>query len=124
MHTARTSGGTSPCTMSHIAGFKVQGVHIPLQGEEAHLFVGVTIREPQKGTGMPRMASLLVRRSIIPASVAAAADGGNAAADDDASYGDSASGDWQPSDTILEDPEASNPSACSMPGALQVAWQP
>lgn len=79
--------------------------------------MGVTIREPQKGAGMPRMASLLVRRSILPASVVGATDGGNTAADDDAYFGDSAAGDWQPADSILEDPEASNPSACSASGA-------
>ncbi|EIE19775.1 hypothetical protein COCSUDRAFT_44590 [Coccomyxa subellipsoidea C-169] len=59
-----------------------------LKGEEAHLFVGVTLRPPPRS--VERHTSLLVRRSILPGSAEEAAEAAGS------------SGDWQPADSILE----------------------
>ena len=69
------------------------------QGEEAHIFVGVTTQQAPRATD--RRGSLLVRRSIMPAS-----------AQDDADASSSSGGGWQPPDSILE----GEPSAASAPG--------
>ncbi|BDA46825.1 probable SEC14-like protein 2 at C-terminar half [Coccomyxa sp. Obi] len=71
-----------------------------LQGEEAHLFLGVAIRPAARS--VERRASLLVRRSILPGSAEDAAD---------AALG--STGDWQPADSILEDIEPSPASTTS-----------
>ncbi len=72
------------------------------QGEEAHLFVGVTLRPPPRS--VERHTSLLVRRSILPGSAEEAAEAAGS------------SGDWQPADSILE-VEPSPASTTSTPGA-------
>jgi hypothetical protein len=73
------------------------------QDDEAHLYVGVTIRQPSKMAF--RRGSLLMRRSVLPLSTAA---------DDlDESGGPAA---WQPEDSILEGTEGSPASSGSTAG--------
>ena len=98
------------------------------QDGEAHLFVGVTIRQPQRdfAGGAPRLASLLVRRSVLPSlpgpghpNGQGGTPGGSPADYDPFPLeGADNSGEWLPADAILEGPQASSPSADSVSGGL------